>query len=89
MSLGRLFEPYVVQILPQLLTAFGDTAPEVREAVQDTSKVIMSKLRYGVAHGAVSGSLVLAALTPASGHATASPPIPTAPTASSSSCRRC
>jgi hypothetical protein len=40
-----LFEPYVVQILPLLLVAYGDGAPEVREAVQQTSKVIMSKLR--------------------------------------------
>jgi len=89
MSLGRLFEPYVVQILPQLLTAFGDTATEVREAVQDTSKVIMSKLRYGAAHAAGSGLLALDALTPSSACATATPPLLTAPTASSSSCRRC
>ena len=44
-SLGRLFEPYVVQILPFLLVAYGDGAPEVREAVHEASKAIMSKLR--------------------------------------------
>ena len=43
--LGRLFEPYVIQILPLLLVAYGDGSPEVREAVADASKVIMSKLR--------------------------------------------
>jgi len=42
--LGRLFEPYVIQILPLLLVAFGDGSQEVREAVADASRVIMSKL---------------------------------------------
>lgn len=43
-SLGRLFEPYVIQILPLLLTCFGDTHPDVRETTTDTARVIMSKI---------------------------------------------
>ncbi|KAJ3127845.1 translational activator of GCN4 [Nowakowskiella sp. JEL0407] len=42
--LGRLFEPYVIQILPVLLTCFGDSSKAVREATEDASRVIMSKL---------------------------------------------
>ena len=29
--LGRLFEPYVISILPMLLVCFGDSVPAVRE----------------------------------------------------------
>ena len=29
-SLSKLFEPYVIQVLPILLTAFADSAPIVR-----------------------------------------------------------
>ncbi|KAJ3106530.1 translational activator of GCN4 [Phlyctochytrium planicorne] len=43
-SLGRLFEPYVIQILPLLLVCFGDSQREVREATNDACKAIMSKL---------------------------------------------
>ena len=43
-SLGRLFEPYVIQILPNLLAAFGDSDKDVREAASDASKAIMGKL---------------------------------------------
>ncbi|CAG8564220.1 8388_t:CDS:10, partial [Diversispora eburnea] len=43
-SLGRLFEPYVIQILPLLLTCFGDTHPDIRETTADTARVIMSKI---------------------------------------------
>ncbi|KAJ3022842.1 translational activator of GCN4 [Thoreauomyces humboldtii] len=43
-TLGRLFEPYVIQILPLLLVCFGDTSREVREATNDACRVIMSKL---------------------------------------------
>ncbi|CAG8487765.1 9221_t:CDS:10 [Ambispora leptoticha] len=43
-SLGRLFEPYIIQILPLLLTCFGDSHPDVREATSDTARVIMSKI---------------------------------------------
>ena len=42
--LGRLFEPYILQILPYLLTCFGDGTAQVREAVADTARVIMSNL---------------------------------------------
>ncbi|KAI8814624.1 armadillo-type protein [Cladochytrium replicatum] len=43
-SLGRLFEPYVIQILPLLLSSFGDPNKDVRDATQDACRVIMSKL---------------------------------------------
>ncbi|SCV68098.1 BQ2448_219 [Microbotryum intermedium] len=42
--LGRLFEPYVTEILPTLLACFGDASREVRDATQDTAKAIMSQL---------------------------------------------
>jgi hypothetical protein len=32
-KLGRLFEPYVIHILPLLLQCFGDAAPQVRAAM--------------------------------------------------------
>jgi len=40
-SLGRLFEPFVSQILPFLLVTYGDSANEVRTATSDTAKMIM------------------------------------------------
>ncbi|KAG1832884.1 armadillo-type protein [Suillus subalutaceus] len=48
-TLGRLFEPYITFILPILLTAFGDTTADVREAAQDAARVIMGNMSgYGV-----------------------------------------
>jgi hypothetical protein len=43
-SLGRLFEPYVTQVLPILLLSFGDGNSSIRDATQDASKMIMSKV---------------------------------------------
>ncbi|KAF9966603.1 translational activator of GCN4, partial [Actinomortierella ambigua] len=44
LTLGRLFEPYVIQILPLLLVCFGDPVADVRQATADTSRAIMAKL---------------------------------------------
>ncbi|KAL8974279.1 MAG: hypothetical protein Q9197_001482 [Variospora fuerteventurae] len=47
--LGRMFEPYIIQIVPQLLNGFGDSAADVREACLDTAKTCFSGLSsYGV-----------------------------------------
>jgi len=47
--LGRTFEPYVIQIVPQLLSGFGDTSSDVREACLDAAKTSFSSLSsYGV-----------------------------------------
>lgn len=47
--LGRTFEPYVIQIVPQLLMSFGDPTADVREACLDTSKTCFASLSsYGV-----------------------------------------
>lgn len=47
--LGRLFEPYVIHIIPLLLSSFGDATPDVREATVDGARVIMGNLSgYGV-----------------------------------------
>lgn len=47
--LGRMFEPYIIQIVPQLLNGFGDSAADVREACLDTAKTCFSGLTsYGV-----------------------------------------
>ncbi|PVV05157.1 hypothetical protein BB560_000325 [Smittium megazygosporum] len=48
-SLGRIFEPYMIQILPVMLRLFSDNNSEIREATSDTAKAIMSQLSgYGV-----------------------------------------
>ncbi|KAF9283148.1 translational activator of GCN4, partial [Mortierella antarctica] len=44
LTLGRLFEPCVIQILPLLLICFGDAVMDVRQATADTSRAIMGKL---------------------------------------------
>lgn len=47
--LGRTFEPYVIQIVPQLLAGFGDVNIDVREACLDASKACFQNLSsYGV-----------------------------------------
>ena len=47
--LGRTFEPYIIQIVPQLLASFGDAVADVREACLDTSKMCFASLSsYGV-----------------------------------------
>ncbi|EME80931.1 uncharacterized protein MYCFIDRAFT_155190 [Pseudocercospora fijiensis CIRAD86] len=47
--LGRIFEPYVIQIVPQLLSGFGDTTADVREACLDAAKTCFATLSsFGV-----------------------------------------
>ncbi|KAK3064695.1 translational activator of GCN4, partial [Teratosphaeriaceae sp. CCFEE 6253] len=42
--LGRIFEPYVIQLVPQLLVGFGDASTDVREACLDAAKTCFSSL---------------------------------------------
>ena len=47
--LGKVFEPYIIQVVPQLLTSFGDASADVREACLDTAKTCFASLSsYGV-----------------------------------------
>lgn len=47
--LGRTFEPYIIEIVPQLLASFGDSTADVREACLDASKTCFASLSsYGV-----------------------------------------
>ncbi|CAK4033172.1 Translational activator gcn1 [Lecanosticta acicola] len=47
--LGRVFEPYVIQIVPQLLGGFSDNSADVREACLDAAKTCFSSLSsFGV-----------------------------------------
>ncbi|GAA5801232.1 hypothetical protein HPULCUR_006676 [Helicostylum pulchrum] len=43
-TLGRLFEPYIIQIIPLLLVCSSDANLDVREASSDAARVIMSKV---------------------------------------------
>ena len=47
--LGPIFEPYVLQIVPQLISGFGDANADVREACLDAAKTCFSSLSsFGV-----------------------------------------
>lgn len=47
--LGRVFEPYVIQIVPQLLGSFGDSSADVRDGCLAAAKACFSSLSsYGV-----------------------------------------
>ncbi|KAA1470496.1 ARM repeat-containing protein [Dentipellis sp. KUC8613] len=48
-TLGRLFEPFAIHAQPFLLSSFGDSIPDVREAASDAAKTIMRNMSgYGV-----------------------------------------
>lgn len=47
--LGQVFEPYVIQIVPQLLAGFGDASADVRDACLDAAKTCFASLSsFGV-----------------------------------------
>lgn len=43
-KLGKLFEPYVIQMLPLLLVSFSDQVTAVREAAEGAARAMMSNL---------------------------------------------
>ncbi|CAJ1961186.1 unnamed protein product [Sphenostylis stenocarpa] len=43
-TLGRIFEPYVIQMLPLLLVSFSDQVVAVREAAECAARAMMSQL---------------------------------------------
>lgn len=43
-NLGKLFDPYVVNSVPLLLTAFADSNKKVQQASHDAAKVMMAQL---------------------------------------------
>ncbi|EPS66179.1 hypothetical protein M569_08598, partial [Genlisea aurea] len=43
-NLGRLFEPYMIQMLPLLLVSFSDQVVAVREAAEGAARAMMSHL---------------------------------------------
>ncbi|KAF4636926.1 hypothetical protein G7Y89_g1156 [Cudoniella acicularis] len=47
--LGQVFEPYVIQIVPQLLASFGDSSADVRDGCLAAAKACFASLSsYGV-----------------------------------------
>lgn len=49
LMLGVLFEPYAIEVMPLILTALGDSSPDVRAAATDAAKQIMKNTTgYGV-----------------------------------------
>ncbi|TAQ91547.1 hypothetical protein B7494_g178 [Chlorociboria aeruginascens] len=47
--LGRVFEPYTIQIVPQLLSSFGDASADVRDCCLAAAKACFASLSsYGV-----------------------------------------
>ena len=44
--LGRLFEPYVVHLLPHLLLCFGDGNQYVREVNEDVDHLFVNRLLF-------------------------------------------
>lgn len=51
-----MFEPYVIQILPKLLTCYGDSAPDVRDAAAEAGFSFFSRVTYSSAK-AIMGQL--------------------------------